>query len=142
MVYIYSVVTEVATFFELWTVATEYKCQLIMRNLISKIKKIAADNPYGFTVDLDLKPIAHQSGFLVSLPETQNSFSDEDLERVIRIAKRKKTFIGGWFNPQNGKYYYDATIWEKDLEMALKIAKDNLQIEIYDLKNHRSVRVK
>lgn len=112
-----------------------------MKNLVFQIKEIAANNPHGFTVDLDLKPIAYQSGFLVSLPETQNSFSDEDLERVIRIAKQKRTFIGGWFNPQNGKYYYDATIWEQDLEVALQIARDNRQIEIYDLKNHRSIRV-
>lgn len=113
-----------------------------MKNLTSKIKMIASKNPNGFTIDLDLKPINQNAGYLVAIPETQDCFDNEGLEKVVRIAIERNCYIGGWFNPENRKYYYDATFWVQDLNEAIKVAKANKQIAIFDLKNLRSIRVR
>lgn len=96
--------------------------------MISKILKIAEENPNGFTIDLNLKFIS--SGYAVASKETQNCFGVEGLKKVIEFAKKHNTYIGGWL--EDGKYYFDASTIVQDKEEALRIGRENEQIAIFD----------
>lgn len=111
-----------------------------MDNLISQIKKVREANPTGFTVDLKMNP-APKTGFAVSLRETQNNFGIEGLKRVIRAAQKNSTYIGGWKNEEDGKFYYDVTIIVQDEKEAIKIAKEQKQLAIFDLETLKTIWV-
>lgn len=95
---------------------------------------ILADTyPEGFTVDLQLNLITE--GFVIAVPETQDSFGDEGLEKVLQIALANGYHIGGWLNPDNGKFYWDASIIVTDLEQAKSLGRKFGQLAIFDLTN-------
>lgn len=100
--------------------------------IFQKIKEIAEANPNGFTISiLDFK--AQEKGFCVAMKETQNCFNDEGLKKAIKIAKQTTNIVGGWLDKENDLFYYDAIMIVEDLETALKLAKENKQIAIFDL---------
>ena len=106
------------------------------------LKRIAAENPDGFTVDAEtLKPI--EDGYAVSLEATQNSFGDEGLAKVIDYvtSHSEVNANGGWLNSDNNQYYYDATVICTTKEEADSLAKANNQIAYFDLKNMQEIRV-
>jgi fructokinase len=71
-----------------------------MTNLFEAIKKIAKENPEGFTVKIpDLEWVI--SGYVVAYCETQNCFGDEGLKKVIRHAEKHAKIAGGWLNEEN-----------------------------------------
>ncbi len=101
-------------------------------------------NPEGFTFD----PITLESptsGFAVSpikaleLVVDQDGMTKEDARQfaknVADLAKEmdQPVFAGGWLNPDNGKYYLDATIVFDKKEDALYTAEAAQQIAIFDL---------
>ena len=96
--------------------------------MITKILKIAKENPSGFTIDLELNFVS--GGYAVANKETQDCFGVEGLKKVIEYAKKHNTYIGGWL--EEGKFYFDASIVVQDKEEALRIGKENEQIAIYD----------
>lgn len=96
--------------------------------MITKILKIAKENPSGFTIDLELNFVS--GGYAVANKETQDCFGEEGLKKVIEYAKKHNTYIGGWL--EEGKFYFDASIVVQDKEEALRIGKENEQIAIYD----------
>jgi fructokinase len=105
-----------------------------MEHLIEAIKKIAETNPLGFTVDLTtLKRLT--DGISVAYLETQNSFGDEGLKRVLKHALGNEKKVGGWFNQENNCFYYDSIRIFTDLEAAKRFGRENNQIAIFDLKN-------
>jgi len=63
-----------------------------MEKLVAQIKKIAAKNQDGFTILLPNLEHA-KKGWVVALKETQDSFGDDGLRKVIEVAKEA---IGGW----------------------------------------------
>lgn len=99
-------------------------------DLINEIKKIAKENRQGFTISIET--LQHvKTGWVVALLETQNSFGDEGLERVIEVARRTSFIIGGWLE---GKfYYYDAVQIYEDKDEAIEAARKNKQIAIYNI---------
>lgn len=97
-------------------------------------------NPEGFTVELTadgfIKPISRTSGFVVAYRETQNCFDLNGLQSVIRHAgnpNKGNKLVGGWYNHENGRYYFDSVMIIKDLDTAIRVAKDHEQLAIFDL---------
>lgn len=110
--------------------------------LFSMLTAVAANNKEGYTVDsATLHPIT--KGYAVAVAATQNSFGPEGLARVIEYARTHKEVnaFGGWYNEENGLYYYDAVVITDALADALELGKSNAQIAIFDLQNCKEIRL-
>ncbi len=101
-----------------------------MENLIEKLKEIAKENPAGFTVYLkDLSFV--KEGWSVALKETQNSFGDEGLKKVIAVASEKTGIVGGW--NEQGELWWDAVMIFDNEADATKAGMENEQIAIFHI---------
>ena len=101
---------------------------------------MAEENPSGFTVDLTtLKKVT--GGTSVAYLETQNSFDDNGLKRVLKHALDNEKKVGGWFNDDDNHFYYDSIRVFSDLNEAIQFGKENQQIAIFDLKNERLIKL-
>jgi len=101
-----------------------------MEQLIKKLKQIAKENPTGFTVYLnDLNPV--KTGWSVALKETQNSFGDAGLKKVIAVATEKTGIVGGW--REDGKFWWDAVQIYDNEDEATTAGLKNEQIAIYHI---------
>ena len=105
--------------------------------MIDELKAIAKQNPEGFTVDLKLNPVT--TGYVIAIPETQNCFGDQGLEKVLKIASENGYCIGGWLNRENGRFYWDASLIAPDLEEAKETGRKFNQIAIFDLNEQREI---
>ena len=65
----------------------------------------------------------------MALKETQNSFGDEGLKKVISVATEKTGIVGGW--REDGKFWWDAVHIFDDENKAAKSGIENEQIAIY-----------
>lgn len=104
--------------------------------LLIALANIAIANKDGYTVNAaTLQPV--KSGYAVAVADTQNSFGLEGLANVVKYVKEHPEInaFGGWYNSENGKFYFDATIIVDDLNQALELGRVNKQIAIFDLKN-------
>ena len=88
--------------------------------------------PEGFTLDLNTMR-QPKEGLMVSYKETQNSFDRKSLLNVIKHARAHENLVGGWYNPEEGLYYFDSTrsFPEDSLAAALAFARENLQHTVY-----------
>ena len=97
--------------------------------------------PEGFTISLDSlrQP---DKGIAVSYAATQNSFDKKSLKAVIRHAHEHDNIIGGWYNPEDGHYYFDSSrvFPEDSLGAALAFARENGQTAVYDLAKDISIK--
>ena len=112
------------------------------KNTAAIIAAIAAANPAGFTVNAQtFEPIT--SGYAVAVLDTQNSFNAEGAARVMEYVNNhpEVNAVGGWYNSENGRFYYDATIVVNDLATAIELGKANQQIAIFDLNNLEEIRL-
>jgi fructokinase len=105
-----------------------------------EILKIAEANKDGFTVNIEsFKHVT--SGIVVAYKETQNAFDYEGLIKCVEHALLHDKVIGGWFNEDNGKFYYDSCkIFTNEAE-AIEFGRANGQIAIFDLTNLREIRL-
>jgi fructokinase len=111
-----------------------------MEHLFKAIKRIAEENPLGFTVDLTtLKKVT--GGISAAYLETQDSFGDEGLKRVLKHALDNEKTVGGWLNDEDGSFYYDAIRIFTDPEEAKHFGRENNQIAIFDLSNLRLIKL-
>jgi fructokinase len=111
-----------------------------MEHLFRAIQKIAKENPEGFTVDLTtLKKVT--GGISVAYLETQNSFGDEGLKRVLKHALEHEKTVGGWPDNDDGSFYLDSVRIFTDLEAAKRFGRENKQIAIFDLTNLRLIKL-
>jgi hypothetical protein len=111
-------------------------------SLFFALMSIANENVSGFTVDSKtLQPI--KSGYAVAVAETQNSFNGLGLLSVINHVQKNNNInaFGGWYNSENGKFYFDATIVVEDLETAILLGLRNKQLAIFDLANLEEIRL-
>lgn len=101
--------------------------------LIASLLQIASANKEGFTVDAKtLQPI--NEGFAVACKETQNSFNAAGLESVVDyVIKNNIQAFGGWYNSENGRFYFDATTIVNDRAKAIELGRINEQIAIFNL---------
>ena len=80
-----------------------------MEQLFKAIQEIARQNPEGFTVDLTtLKKVT--KGISVAYLETQDSFGEEGLERVLNHALMHEKKVGGWLNEENGQFLMPVSV--------------------------------
>ncbi len=93
-----------------------------MEALIRRIKEIAAENELGFTITLPNCEFV-TSGYVVAMLDTQNSFGDEGLRRVIEMASDTTGIMGGWND--EGLFYWDAVYIIHDRERAIELGKAN-----------------
>lgn len=100
------------------------------------------EHPDGFTVDVRTMEMPGV-GIAVSYEATQDSHSREALERVVEHALRHDGYVGGWYNGENGLYYFDSTkLFPEDrLENALRFGRDNGQHTVYILSTGEEVPV-
>lgn len=104
--------------------------------LLIALANIAIANKEGYTVHAaTLQPV--KTGYAVAVADTQNSFGLEGLVNVVKYVEEHPEInaFGGWYNSENGKFYFDATIIVDDLNQALELGRVNKQIAIFDLKN-------
>lgn len=114
-------------------------CKIIMNNLLAKIKEIAKKNPQGFTVYLpSLEPV--RNGWIIANIETQDCFGDEGLKKVVVFAMKYNRIVGGWFNEEDRRYYFDASIIEPNREKAIECMKLHQQIAIINLETFEIIR--
>lgn len=102
--------------------------------LISALTTIATLNPEGYTVDAKtLQPITR--GYAVAVAATQNSFGLEGLQRVINyVATHEETqAFGGWYNSEDGQFYFDATVIVATKAEAMVLAQEGDQYAFYCL---------
>lgn len=106
-----------------------------MKHLISRLKQLSNDHPEGLTVELKLQLVT--KGYVVSIPETQDSFGNEGLEHTLNLVLEHGYCIGGWLNDENGKFYWDASVIVDDLEEAKRLGRKFGQLAIFDLNEQR-----
>jgi len=110
--------------------------------LTAALLSIAAANVDGFTVSAKtLQPIT--KGYAVAVAETQNSFGSVGLDRVISYIQENENInaFGGWYNSENGQFYFDATIIVDDLATAMELGRKNGQLAIFDLETLTEIRL-
>lgn len=110
--------------------------------LIAALTVIANTNKDGYTVNAStLQPVT--AGYAVAVADTQNSHGAEGLAKVVKyVADHPEVnAFGGWYNSENGLYYYDATIIVDDLYKAIELGRANNQIAIFDLTNCKEIRL-
>jgi hypothetical protein len=118
----------------------------MITDLKNELLKIAEANKEGFTVKITITPNGYNltkidKGFVVAYNDTQNSFDENGLLKCIAHAIGNDKVIGGWFNSDNGKYYFDSCQIVNSEYMANKIAKEQKQIAFYDLSTSREIKV-
>ncbi|UFH52531.1 hypothetical protein [Spirosoma sp. KNUC1025] len=101
-----------------------------MHTLLVKIKAIAAQNQEGFTITIPACEFV-KSGYVIAMIDTQNSFGDAGLIRVIEVATGTTGVMGGW--AEDGLFYWDAVYIVHDRQTAIQLGRDNEQVAIYHL---------
>lgn len=105
-----------------------------LKNYVVKNGGATLKNDGSFT-DLD-------SGYMVSLKNTELkiALSDlklKDLNTYLKLAKNKNSYGGLWLD--NNILYLDLSINIINKNEALKVAKNNSQLAIYDLANQATI---
>ena len=123
--------------------ATQNKKSMNKKSLFLALLAIASENADGFTVNAEtLQPV--KKGFAVALAETQNSFNNSGLLRVIDYQQRnadKVNAFGGWLDRETGLFYWDATVICEDLETAKELGRINGQKAVFDIENLQEIRL-
>lgn len=100
--------------------------------MLNEILRIAEANPFGFTVHLStLEKVT--DGISVAYAATQDCFDAAGLARCLDHATRHDGYLGGWLQPETGRYYFDSIRIFHDLEEAKAWGRDQQQIAVYDL---------
>ena len=91
-------------------------------------------HPDGFTLDIRTMKVPTE-GIAVSYAATQNSHSHDQLHKVVSHALQHDGYVGGWYNSEDGFYYFDSTklFPENDLKGAIQFGKDNGQSSVFIL---------
>lgn len=102
------------------------------KELSSFIWEFAQKHPTGFTLDINTFEQPAE-GIMVSYAATQNSFDKKALVKVVRHARAHDGYVGGWLDPETGKYFFDSTrvFPEDSLAAAVAFARENGQSTVY-----------
>ncbi len=113
-----------------------------MKQLIDGVWDYSLINPNGFTLNVEtMKPIKY--GISVAYRETQDSFGKESLNGVINHALEHGKAVGGWYDTESNRYYFDSVkiFRNSEIDKATEFAKNNDQLAIYDLTNLKEIRI-
>lgn len=119
-------------------------------NLVLNCEKYISNNKDGFTFRIEKGLIIEpQSGYVVSVTPLLNV--KERLYDIIEyIVNNKKIVIdnvsydlniGGWYNTEDHKYYYDLSIVIDNIFIAKMIGNMTKQIAIFDLNKYEEIRL-
>ena len=120
---------------------------MIKKEVLKDIKEYIKENK-GITLDINtMKNTTKKSGFSVSLAgyETKEKSINKTMEIVKEYIKAVKDlgknnlFVGVWYDEKTQYYYIDISIIINKRREAERIAKENKQLAIYDLKNNDSI---
>ena len=123
--------------------ARGFKSIDIMKQLTDGVWEYSLINPNGFTLNIEtMKPVKY--GISVAYKETQDSFGKESLNRVINHALEHSKTVGGWFDTDSNRYYFDSVkiFKNSEIDKAIEFAKNHDQLAIYDLTNLEEIRIK
>ena len=107
-----------------------------------KVWAFSQTHPDGFT--LDIRSMTEPTeGITVSYAATQDSHSREQLNTVVGHALEHEGYVGGWFNSDDGLYYFDSTrlFPESELRNALQFGKENGQRSAFILSTFTDVPI-
>lgn len=111
-------------------------------SVLVALATIALNNKEGFTVSAaTLQPIT--TGYAVAVADTQDSFGFAGLKKVVEYVTEHSEInaFGGWLNPENRQFYFDATIIVNDLKTAIELGRANEQLAIFDLTNGKPINL-
>lgn len=102
----------------------------------------------GFTLNKDLTHVENL-GFVVSLKSNTvivdaELLSQELLNAIVdnlRIRIEENQYIGAWLDVQTLKVHFDINNIFRDLEDAIKSARENDQIAIFNLETQQEIRL-
>lgn len=117
--------------------------ELTIKQIFDYVLVFSVNNPDGFSLDKNLNSIT--KGYISASAITQNSFGDDGLKNCIAIlfGQDVEEFdgIGGWFNPLDGKYYFDVIRVFDTLEECVEYGNDNGQISVFDANTGLVIRL-
>ena len=129
--------------------------QSIITNIADKVWSFSQSHPDGFTIDIRTMTEPTE-GIAVSYAATQNSHScvplvaseqsssaRDQLGKVVSHALQHEGYVGGWYNSEDGLYYFDSTklFRENDLKGALEFGKENGQHSVFILSTYTDIPI-
>ena len=83
--------------------------QIKLEEAVNYCWEYAQHHPNGFTLDISDYSVPKE-GIVVAYMETQDSFGKEGLRVAVHHSLAHNQIVGGWYNDDNGKYYFDTHI--------------------------------
>lgn len=117
------------------------------KEVLKDIKEYIKENK-GITLDINtMKNTTIKNGYSVSLAGYETKEKDinktmevlKDYIKVVKDLKKNNLFVGVWYDEKTQYYYIDISMIINKRREAERIAKDNKQLAIYDLKNNDSI---
>jgi len=117
------------------------------KEVLKDIKEYIKENK-GITLDINtMKNTTINTGYSVSLAgyETKEKNIDKTMEivkdyiKAVKNLNKNNLFVGVWYDEKTQYYYIDISMIINKRREAERIAKDNKQLAIYDLKNNDSI---
>ena len=110
--------------------------------LADSVWAFSQKHPDGFTLNIGTwkQP---KKGISAAYEATQNRHDRADLDFVVSHAKSHNGYVGGWFNSEDGLYYFDSVrlFPEDSLKAAIHFGKANHQDAIYKLSSRQEIRL-
>ena len=71
----------------------------------------------------------------------QSSSARDQLDKVVSHALQHEGYVGGWYNSEDGLYYFDSTklFPESDLKGAVQFGKENGQYSVFILSTYTDI---
>lgn len=116
--------------------------QSIITNIADKVWSFSQSHPDGFTIDIR-SMTEPTEGIVVSYAATQNSHSRDQLDKVVSHALQHEGYVGGYYNSENGLYFFDSTklFPENDLKGAIQFGKENGQHSVFILSTYTDIPI-
>lgn len=116
--------------------------QSIITNIADKVWSFSQSHPDGFTIDIR-SMTEPTEGIAVSYAATQNSHSRDQLDKVVSHALQHEGYVGGYYNSENGLYFFDSTklFPENDLKGAIQFGKENDQHSVFILSTYTDIPI-
>ena len=108
--------------------------------IADKVWAFSQGHPDGFTIDIRTMTVPTE-GIAVSYAATQNSYSRDQLDKVVSHALQHDGYVCGWLNSADGLYYFDSTklFPENDLKGAIQFGKENGQYSVFILSTYTDI---
>ncbi len=123
--------------------------------IADKVWAFSQTHPDGFTINIRTMTEPTE-GIAVSYEATQNSYScvpsvaselsssvRDQLDKVVSHALQHEGYVGGWYNGEDGLYYFDSTklFPENDLKGAIQFGKENGQYSVFILSTYTEIPI-